>query len=100
VTLIEETVVVVVDEHQADDDLGHILCCETEIGPTIALCGTSTTWTGVDGDETDCVVCADLDAADYCPLRPNHHCPYGDDGFGFDDLAPWQRALIDRLFRR
>jgi hypothetical protein len=52
------------------DDLAHVYCCN----PDVALCGTDVTGVPeVPDEDTTCVVCLDLEDADFacCPTCPD-----------------------------
>ena len=56
-----------------DDELWHYYCCDDI---NLGLCSSNLTDTPINDElEANCIVCADLNASDYCPLYKNK-CPH------------------------
>lgn len=59
------------------DGLDHFVCCDAVAGTmTIAYCGKEDIVEESYVSDVSCNVCAQLDAVNYCPLRPDHQCRY------------------------
>lgn len=64
-----------------EDDITHFVCCEADpTEMTLTLCGRVGSGDEHDyfADSVDCARCNALNVRDYCPLRFDHLCPWGD----------------------